>query len=163
MFRFGFSKAPFLLYPEWIRCFSVFEDMDLRSWFHCKSPALRTFLPSAFRIWELSLRLNFIETSRNVPRCVQATNSILFPKENVYSLTRSFKDGESRAKQAGDSLFPVTPVGTHHCGSQHPPDPAELGTPTSNVPCATITRVICSAWGLVITPSFCNLLCISWE
>lgn len=134
MFRFGFSKASFPLYPAWIRCFGVFEDMGLRNWFHCKSPALRTFLPCALGMWELSLRINFIETSRNVPRCVQATSSIFFPKENTYSFTRSFKDDESRAKQDGDSLFPVTPVRTHHCGSQHPPDPVGWGHPRATFP-----------------------------
>ena len=103
MFRFGFSKASFLLYPAWIRCFSVFEDMDLRNCFHCKSPALRTFLLCAFGMWELPRRINFIEASRSAPRCVQATNSVLFPRENAYSFSRSCKDGKSRAEQAGDS------------------------------------------------------------
>lgn len=109
---------------------------------HCKSSALRTFLPCALGVWELSLRINFIGTSRTVPRCIRAVNSILFPKENTYSFTGSLGGGESRAKLGGGSLLCATPGRTRHRGSPHPPEPARLGTPAGDVPSATITPVI---------------------
>lgn len=146
MFRFGFSEASFLLYRVWIRCFGVFKDVSLRNWFHCKSPALRVFLPCALGMQELSLRTIYMEPRR----CIQAINP--FPKEDVYSLTGSFKDGKSGAKQAGDSPFPVTGVRIYHRGFQRPPNPARLGTPMGDVLCATITNLICSAEVLLSTP-----------
>lgn len=114
-------------------------------------PSLRAFLPYAWGIWELSLRIKFIEMSRNIPRWVLAINSSLFPEENVYFFTRSFRDVESRAEQDGDLLFPVTPVGTHHCGSRQPSRSIWAGDLTHNIPRATITRVICSA-GVLSSP-----------
>lgn len=89
--------------------------------------------------------------SRNSPRWIQAINSSLFPKENVYFFMRSFRDVESRAEQDGGLLFPVTPVRTHHCGSQQPSRSIWAGDLTHNIPWATITCVICSA-GVLSSP-----------